>query len=42
MESEVKLKEGMGEDPEMTASESKKGNATIGLVGGKQESNEVR
>ena len=42
MESEVEKKEGRGADLGMIASGSKKGNATMGLVGGKQESNKER
>ena len=42
MESEVELKGGRGANQGMIASGSKKGNTTMGLVGGKQVSKEER
>ena len=42
MESEAELKGGRGENQGMIASGSKKGNATMRLVSGKQVSNEER
>ena len=42
MESEVEKKEGRGADLGMIASGSKKGNATMGLIGREQVLNEER
>lgn len=42
MESEIELKEGREADLRIIASRSEKGNATVELVGGKQELNKER